>query len=364
MRKIYHLGLHKTGSTSLQFFLQQNQQKLARSGILFPPITPQGLAHFRADAGAASRRPVLNDYMGHNALAYRMISEAVPGFIFPAVHDPMPNANSALAQITAQAQELGAHTLVFCSEDLARASLMVPTVPNRFAKAFGARDVTLIATLRRPDTAIAAWQTQRLRFGIPFAPLHRDPPEAWMGTIHYEYRAALEAWLKAFPNAQLSLHSYAHLRKHGGSVANFGALSGVKLPTDLVALPDTNSGLPYALLEIARLSLETFTHQEARKFLLYLEDAAQRLDLPNNNQIELFAPATRNALYHAFKDTNAWLSQTTGTWPFFKDIDAMAEPPELHILEATQQALPALCTDANIHNKDAGHHAFLEKIRI
>lgn len=366
MRTIYHLGLHKTGSTSLQFFLQRNQQQLARAGILFPPVTPMGLSHFRTDgmAGAAPRAPDLNDYMGHNALAYRMISEAVPDFIFPPVHDPMPDADSALTQIKAQAQELDTRTLVFCSEDLARASLMVPKVPDRFARIFGTRDVTLMATLRRPDTAIAAWQTQRLRFGTPFAPLHSALPEAWLGTVHFEYRAALEPWLKTFPGAHIHLQPYDQLRAQGGSIASFGALSGIALPPHLDTLPDTNPGLPYALLEISRLSLEALPRLQARAFMRYLEGAAHRLDLPANDQIELFAPATRTALHRAFQDIHAWLYQTAGTWPFFADIDAMRTRPPLHILEATQQILPDLLQDARIHIEDAGQLSFLKKISL
>lgn len=128
MRTIYHLGLHKTGSTSLQLFLQRNQQQLARAGVLFAPVTPQGLVHFNADAcsDAPLRTPVLNDYMGHNALAYRMIAEAQSGFVFPPVHtpahDPMPDAATAFAQIKKHADVMSARDLVFCSEDLARAA--------------------------------------------------------------------------------------------------------------------------------------------------------------------------------------------------------------------------------------------------
>lgn len=265
--------------------MQRNQQQLARAGILFAPVTPQGLTHFNADAcsDAPLRTPLLIDYMGHNALAYRMIAEAQPGFIFPPVHtpahDPMPDAATVFAQIKNLADVMSARDLVFCSEDLARASLMVPTVPTRFAKHFGISDVVLIATLRRPDDAIATWQTQRLRFGIPFAPLHTDPPEAWLGTVHFEYQAALEPWLQAFPNATLRLQSYTQLRAQGGSVESFGALSQLDLPEGLAPIPDSNSSLPYALLEIARQSLTALPHQSARKFLTYLEGAAGRLDL-------------------------------------------------------------------------------------
>jgi hypothetical protein len=364
MRTIYHLGLHKTGSTSLQFFLHRNQQQLARAGILFPPVSQQGLARFNADAKQRSlaSMPVLNDYMGHNALAYRMINEAVPGFVFPPVHEPMTTVAKALSQISEQAR--GAHTLIFCSEDLCRASLMVPAVPMRFARAFGTQDTTLIANIRRPDAAIASWQTQRLRFGVPFAPLHADPPEAWLGTVHFEYRAALEPWLQAFPEANLCLQSYDRLHAQGGSIQSFTALPGLGLPSDLVTLPDTNSGLPYALLEIARQSLDALPQARSRAFISYLERAAVRLELPSNHQVELFAPGTRTALHRAFKDIHEWLCQLTGSWPFFFDLDAMATPPDMHILDVTRQALPALVRDASIHLQDADLRAFLKRISV
>lgn len=368
MRTLYHLGLHKTGSTSLQFFLQRNQQQLARAGILFPPTTPQGLAHYHTDALALSeqprRTPELNDYMGHNALAYRMINEAVPNFTFPAVHAPMPDAQSALTQIKTQAHVLKTKALVFCSEDLARASLMAPNVPARFADYFGTENVTLMATLRRPDDAIAAWQTQRLRFGHPFGALHADPPEAWLGTIHIEYRAALEPWLRTFPKAKLCLLPYKKMRAQGGSIGSFKTLSGLELPQNLVPLPDTNPGLPHALLEIARQSLTALPRPAARAFLHYLEDATRRLNLPANSDVDLFAPATRDALYRAFEDIHAWLCRITDTWPFFADFDDMRAPRPLPIIGATQQILPALKKDAAHHLEDKKILSFLENLSL
>lgn len=240
---------------------------------------------------------------------------------------------------------------------------MVPTVPTRFAKHFGISDVVLIATLRRPDDAIAAWQTQRLRFGTPFAPLHTDPPEAWLGTVHFEYKAALEPWVQAFPNATLRLQPYAQLRAQGGSVDSFGALSQLDMPTDLAAIPDSNPGLPYALLEVARQSLAALPHHSARKFLTYLQEAAGRLDLPANTRIEMFAPGARRILHRAFADIHTWLCQTTGRWPFFEDLDEMHSPRELHITQVTQQILPDLIQDAGQHLKDADLLAFLARVR-
>jgi hypothetical protein len=364
MRSIYHLGLHKTGSTSLQKYLARNQQALARSGILFPPVTPEGLAQFQADAGAqaARREPAIADYMAHNALAYRMIAEGVRGFVFPPIHAPMPDADSAMTQIAEQARTIAPTALVFCSEDLARASLMVPDVPARFARCFGRQNVTLMANLRRPDAAIAAWQTQRLRFGLPFGPLHADPPEAWLGTVHFEYRAALEPWLRAFPRADLQIQPYDRLRAQGGSVKGFCATSGLALPQGLAAGPDANPGLPHALLEVARQSLAALPRERARLFRTYLAQAAPRLTLPANDKIELFAPATRTALHRAFVDIHDWLSQITGTWPFFADLDTMQTRPPLHVTEATRQTLPALLHDAHSHNAPPDHLEFLKNM--
>lgn len=349
MKKVFYLGLHKTGSTSLQLFLQHNQQTLAKRKILFPPTTPDGFAQFQSEArghAPPQETPKLNTFMGHNALAYQMIAEAIPGFDLPAVHAPMPDAASVFRDIQGLIKETQAETLVFCSEDLARASLMAPLVPTQFADTFGQEDATIIAAIRRPDDAIAAWQGQRLNFGTPFPALRSEAPTSWLGSVHMDYEAALRPWLHAFPTASLHILPYPDLRQYGGSVQAFEALCGSLFPQNLHIPADANISLPYALMEIARLGYDSLPRQTARHLHRFLDACAPKLTVPANSEVDLFTQEMRDILYRGFQSTHDWLSQITGRLPFFADLDAIRTPRPMTEQDAARQALPHILAHA------------------
>lgn len=356
MRKVFCLGLHKTGSTSLQQFLLANQIALAHAGVLVPPVTPEGQARFIAEALGrlpARHKLRINEYMGHNALAYRMMTESVPGFALPPVHAPMADVETVLAGVRDLAALTRAQTLILCSEDLARASLAAPDMPARLVDAFGSEDTTLFCIIRRPDQAIAAWQSQRLRFGQPFARLYGSGLREYLGTVHLEYRAALAPWLRHFPKARLVILPYGAVRAGGGAVAAFRALPGLDLPGGLADVADANRSLPLALIEIARTALDALPPDAARALRYYLAGAARRLDLPPNGAVDMLGAPDRNMLMGSFDETHHWLSQITGRIPFFADYDRILEIPAQTDREAATALLPAVQADAQRHLKDA-----------
>ena len=58
MDLILFMGHHKVGSSALQMFLARNWLPLARAGILYPAVEPQGMAaNLGAAVRAAGRRP-------------------------------------------------------------------------------------------------------------------------------------------------------------------------------------------------------------------------------------------------------------------------------------------------------------------
>lgn len=362
MKKIYCLGLHKTGSTSLQRVLLANQVELAQRGVLFPPVTPQGVTRFMADLLRPSEpRPLrLNDYMGHNALAYQMISERIAGFAVPAGHLPTFSSADAFFLVRDLVANLAAQTLVFCSEDLARASLMAPDVPGVFAEQFGVDDVTIFAVVRRPDEALMAWQTQMLRFGQPFEALCQTGVEPYFGTVHLEYRAALEPWLRAFPGARIVLEPYGKVRAAGGTVERFFEIADVDTSGLTGLETKANPGLPHAVFEIARLALEVLPLENAKHLRGFLAQSAQGLALPSNGSVDMLGAEARGTLLRSFEDTHHWLSQTSAHLPFFPEIFQMAVVPDMTATEAAVLALPALRVKAETELSDPIALAFLK----
>ena len=345
MKKVYSLGLHKTGSTALQMFLQRNQLALLGTGTLFPPVTPHGVSRLLAEAAGrkAPEAPYrLNEYMGHNALAYQMIAEALPDCPLPGVHRPMFAGGMALTVIEDLAVQCAAETLLFCSEDLARAAFLAGSVPERFANRFGAEDTTLMMTVRRPDEAISSWQSQLLRFGGPVPALTTDIVRSYFNTIHVNYSAALAPWVQAFPNGQLVLADYASVRVHGGSVAFFCNSCGLSLPDDLVEPGERNSSLHPALFEVARRATHDLSRRDAVVLRDFLFSVQHDLDLPEAGEVDMLGPEARTELATFFEPVHATLSDFAGRETFFTDADRISEPPPITHIDAAKAALPQL----------------------
>ncbi|MEI6505200.1 MAG: hypothetical protein WCO90_04885, partial [Planctomycetota bacterium] len=53
VRFVFHVGPHKTGTTSVQVTLHANRDRLLRDGVLYPPTLPVA-EHFTSHAALTS----------------------------------------------------------------------------------------------------------------------------------------------------------------------------------------------------------------------------------------------------------------------------------------------------------------------
>ncbi|MGR3502795.1 hypothetical protein [Pseudaestuariivita sp.] len=349
MKKVYSIGLHKTGSTSLQWFLMHNQWALAEAGILYPPVEPKGVARMLA-AGtgrlADPSKAELNEYMAHNALAYRILSESRQDFEFPSVHGPMPAGFVALELVTQMIRTLSPDALVFASEDLARLSLFAPNSLERFRTRFGPKNTTVLCTIRRPDQAITAWQTQMLRFGIEVPRLWDTDMEDYVHSVHFNYAAALAPWIETFPELTLDVRPYSEVVAMGGAIEYFGWASGLDFPDTLEPTENRNIGLHPAVFEIARLANNSLKKSDGAQLRNWLEQAQSRINLPDAASVEMLGDVARQHLAAQFHEIHNYLSFVSGREAFFEDLDEMLETAPLSFVEAAQEALPDLIADA------------------
>ncbi|RVV97614.1 hypothetical protein EKE94_13875 [Mesobaculum littorinae] len=366
MKTVYCLGLHKTGSTSLQHYLLANQLKLARNGILFPPVHAHGTARFLAEA--LGRRPVnrrparLNEYMGHNALAHRMIADAVPDSRFPSGHAPMERGDLVLNHVVDLTRQMQAHTLVFCSEDLATLGVRAPGAVDLFRERFADEGAGLFALVRRPDDALSSWQSQMLKFRTPFQSLAETGVGPWLRSVHVDYRAALMPWIERYPQAQRHILPYSDSRKKGGAVGVFKDA----FPDIAVCAPretaDVNPSLPYAMIEIARLAMWRLPPLSATKLRSFLGKVAGRIDCPRNQDVDLIGAASRAELAAEFQDCEAWLQRISGRTPFFTDLDEIHRPRIFDGRSAAAEILPALVREAEAQDLPADIRDFLRDV--
>lgn len=107
-RLILHLGLSKTGTTSIQGFLRQNPDPLAAAGIVYPRLAATIPDH--PSFQSSELRPRLDDEINHVALAHE-ISErrGNPGD----ASDRTPLWSAAFRQI----EDSGAHTAIVSYEN-------------------------------------------------------------------------------------------------------------------------------------------------------------------------------------------------------------------------------------------------------
>ena len=362
MRTIFHIGLHKTGTTSLQRFLQVNQTVLAQNGILYPPTTPRGLARMLATstghlAPTAPHDP--KDTWGHNALAYRLICEADPQRAFPPHLGPMPSGAMAFEIINQIAQQTQAHSLIFSSENFARLAIEAPTAVTRLKDHFGRSQTQLLCTIRRPDQAIEAWQTQSLSFPEPLPRLTDRGIADYLGSVHIAYPDILALWQTTFPGIDLHVTPYSETLASGGAVQHFATSANLTLPQGLHTSTNHNISLHPALFEIARLGKERLDNREAYFLRIWLAKIQHDLALPDKSQIEFLGPKNRADLARAFAPVHQRLSQITGRAAFFADIEDIAKSKPIPATKAAAAHLPSLKSHAAPSLPPSPHKTFL-----
>jgi len=348
MKLVLFIGHHKVGTTSLQDFLSRNAVALARSGILYPSVDFEGMAVMLASAvtghDPGNVLPV-NAREPHNALAFRMLADHKKGRV-PPYHKGLPGVGQMFRAIDKQIEFLDPHTVILVAEVFANFAPADPALIDRLKDAFPGADITLIATLRRIDEYLASWHGQRLKFGHKMAPLRSSGTSGGMAgyfnNIHFNYRLMLEGWIDTIPEARIILRDYADVRGAGGSVADFVAQAGLKLPPGLEPEQRTNESLHRGVYEIARRGNKALTPAQAGQLRWFLRQVTPELGLPPSGEVELFGAKNREVMATRFGPIQAFLGEVSGRTPFFGDQQEVARTLPVPEMEVFKQALDGL----------------------
>lgn len=320
-RLVLHLGLHKTASTWLQRQLFAQREGLAARGVLVPLSgLPEGF------------RPVRpGGFPGHQGFltALRSADEA-----------PW----TALGREVADS---GCHTVLISCENMA-----LPTDPDRdsllerlFLRLSGAREVTVAAFVRSPDSwAEAYWAEQvcnGLRAGARTLPEFLVDHAAGLTDL-----PALFAPFESFAGAPVRLLDHDSAAARRSHWADFGAAAG--LPLDELPLPPGALAPAYpgpdraqiqaALTLNALIAAEGLRQRTLRGFFA----AAP----PGPDRGSFLPPAGRLALVQAFAERSAAWAAERGYAPDLGTLAARLEaadwqppgplPPE--VLDRLRQA--------------------------
>lgn len=367
MRIILFIGHHKVGTSSLQNFFAENFHPFLNAGVLYPMVEFEGLtqqmARGLAPKSDASRLGI-NAREAHNALAFKMIAEQSEKRRVPPYHKGLPRARQMFNAILQQITSFNPHTVILCAEVFANFATIDQALIKNLANVFEPKEVSIVATLRRPDAYITSWQGQRLKFGHKMQPLFDDGLNHYFGSIHLDYRKMLEGWTRTFDpqTSQWILRDYRDVLKAGGSINDFLAQTGLKQPKGARDVPNRNPSIPDALMELARLGNNMLPRTSARSLREYLMQASSRLTLPNKAEIEHFGADNRAALIKRFAPIHDWLQDLTGQRPFFADMDDVARLRPLPVTNATASVLDAVQKDAQRYADDPHLVADLSKI--
>jgi hypothetical protein len=159
-----HIGLHKTGSTSLQGFLRMNEELLAERGWLIP----------RAGRGKGKGANQ------HN-LAWNLADR--------------PRYREDVGGLQEVAEEVArAPNTIISAEGL---EYLVDDQIQRLRDAFGDRDYKIIAYLRRQDGLIASRYWQAVQTGRSVPPIGAYVAEM-IGTDQLDFEVILGRWQRVF----------------------------------------------------------------------------------------------------------------------------------------------------------------------
>jgi hypothetical protein len=191
MRAVFHIGIPKTGTTTLQNSLHGARDTLARHGILYPSLLPFG-------------------HLNHHPLILSVLPpEKLPRqFRFRSQAQRERLAADAVESVSQQIAAAGARDLLLSSEYFSRefTEPELARIRDLLAR-FGVTELAFAVYLRRPSAHYLSLLTQSLRFSAT-----PKPPEP------FGIRPRFEALRRGFPDARILPAVFAREMLAGGDI--------------------------------------------------------------------------------------------------------------------------------------------------
>lgn len=230
MTIILHIGIHKTGTSSIQRFASENRDELRKRGLWYPSYAEIGLA----------------DRYGHHLLAHTIADVRTDRF-------SLDNAQQFIETI--RANKAPGETVLISSEPMYRHVLGDPSEHywsrrrkyiNNLRDIIGESDVKILAVFRRQDDFIQSFYQERIRksqYHKRFLPFLKEEE------LLLDYHANLKLFGDFFSDLKAII--FEDIRKPNLVESFFEAL-GIDV-TDLDTSFSANRSLPVELVEYKRL---------------------------------------------------------------------------------------------------------------
>lgn len=285
---ILHVGMGKTGTTTIQAWLRRNRARLLDHGVLVP-TSPGRRRHTRL--GLA----VLPDAT-HQPLDWRKQQEDSPAELRPVVE----------RELREEIETTGAPRLLLTDEalcgigeesvaDLRR--LLTPLTSS----------VRVVIYLRRQDEHLGSRYQQIVKAGLPVGRLDERAAAA-VDTPLYDYAARLRAWHDVFDPDALVVRRFERARFPGGSLLEDfvdAADLGVNL-ADFTPAPTRNESLDADSVEFLRLlNRLRAEHGDAVADLPRPRDVVRRLGEASDGPVLELSDEARARFLDRWADTNS-----------------------------------------------------------
>jgi len=236
MRVYLHIGLEKTGTSSIQQFLRINRDALKAARLLFPHAP--GAENHMALSAAAQNEQKRDDL--------RMIY----GLDSPAKIREF--RKTLVEKLVAEAEEAGCHTVVLSGEHCS-SRLTTPAEVELLWRMLQSltKDIRVIVYLRRQDEFLCSTYSTDVKSGFTGS---MKLPSAELREQRYNYYPLLERWDSVVGRANLICRIYDRAAlKDGDVVADFLQLLGLDYEENYRRPERVNESLDVNALEFLRL---------------------------------------------------------------------------------------------------------------
>lgn len=258
MKLILHIGMQKTGTSAVQYFLNQNRRRLLEDNILYPSL--QDFSEIR-----------FSGVSYHNCIAASVIGRPSA---FPSVTEPNLAALRRLI-------EDSTHPVLLSAEDFSRAMDMEAI--SRFTAGL---DVSVVVYLREQADWAQSMYNQRNKILFDRADdrlLSEDvlTPEDLFGFLKQEkysalmnYNVLLDRWAEVSKDVRVRLFSKEHF-VGGGLINDFMRTIGISDLSGYHMPPRVNENLANRWIMIVRETAETEGVEAAKSLMRRLTKAAE-----------------------------------------------------------------------------------------
>lgn len=285
-----HIGLPKTGTTSIQGALKENEGRLASYGLAYPKtFQASHMRHFHAYASYPQQRPRTQAALGEE------------------IADQERFVRSFKQQVARAVSSSTALRMVYSNELLGNLHTRgIGRLQELFSEFFDAVEVVLY--LRRQDTLELSAYLQAFKGGYE----HREKFAEPFVTRRQSNRQVIERWASAFGMESIRVRIYERQRfPEGDVVRDFLQYLGISDSSDF-EVPRAEKNSTYGLRQIAAARLLNPHFNRTSK----VKTNAQRLHDPDVRDFILslkskrkYAPAREAAMrfYASHQQDNEWV---------------------------------------------------------